>query len=1157
MPEFQISALFRIRRRFLRSAHLERDFADPMALEGYVLTAQARTYLERLALGLRETSGQRAWRITGDYGSGKSSFALFLAHMLGSRVGKLPAKLRQSIDFQRLGVVHPRLLPVLATGSSEPMGVALLRALARELKLLCNRGRIPRVVERIESQLNPQPVAESSDQTVIRLVLEANSFVRGTRRASGILIVLDELGKFLEFGALHPERQDVYLLQALAEAASRSGKAPVFVVGLLHQGFQAYADQLSQAAQKEWEKVAGRFDELLFNQPLDDTATLIADALNIRTNRIPTALRSRARKDMAAVVDLGWYGAGAARNHLLEIAHLLYPLHPSVIPVLARLFSRFGQNERSLFSFLLSSEPFGLQEFANRCVSSKHFYRIHNLYDYARYTFGYRLGLQSFRSHWSHIESIVESFPAERRSEVEVLKTVGLLNVLDSSALIASEEAVRVCFVGDEGTGDSIRTATRGLKSKHVLYNRGVAGGLCLWPHTSANLEKAYEDASRALGHTPERVWPFIQLYLDRRPIVARRHYIETGNLRHFEVRFCPVDQLINQSVVDFSSSDGLILVALCETTEEREEALRIVESDDRKSNAPSAILYGIPHPLRALGKLVQEVRRWEWVGANTPELNNDSFAAEEVARQAASARQALAERVHCFVGLHDFGSSELGWYRNGKQISLANAREFHAYLSTLCDEIYSGAPRVSNELINRRALSSAAAAARTRLIEEIFTRSREPYLGMDPAKKPPEMSIYLSLLKGSGIHRRLADGWGFAMPSRANDPCNVRPALENIHAILNRVSMQKIRVSAILKELRMPPFGIRNGLSPVLLAAFAVMNQHHVAFYQNDVFMREMRGLDLVMLTKMPETFEIQFCKLAGVRSELFERLIKVLELRPNETGRPDVLDVVRPLCVFAAGLPSFSLKTKTLSAQALAVRNALLSAREPARLLFRELPEALEFPEFGPERPRNSPSIENFVQALKESLEELRMNYPTLLDRMRMALHEAFDLADSGCEDRLKLAKRSRAVLLAVAEPRLRAFCNRLVDRDLADVEWIESVGSLVTGVPPVRWADSDLERFHMELGNLCGRLRRVESLAFAIQGGRPNDSAVRVVITRADGAEVDRVVHFKAEGDDAAVRVESQISAILRDAKSAGFAGALRAFWKALEEKAGPNA
>ena len=71
-----ISELFRTQKHFLRSAHLERDFRDPTALEGYIITPEIQRTFVRLGSGLDAKSGQRAWRITGDYGSGKSSFAL-------------------------------------------------------------------------------------------------------------------------------------------------------------------------------------------------------------------------------------------------------------------------------------------------------------------------------------------------------------------------------------------------------------------------------------------------------------------------------------------------------------------------------------------------------------------------------------------------------------------------------------------------------------------------------------------------------------------------------------------------------------------------------------------------------------------------------------------------------------------------------------------------------------------------------------------------------------------------------------------------------------------------------------------------------------------------------------------------------------------------
>src|SRR5713101_200813 len=138
-----ISELFHIESRFLRSAHLERDFLDTRALKGYVLTPESQSYVERLATGLSPNSGQRAWRITGDFGSGKSSFALLIAHLFSDKSTRLPPHLRQAVNFKRVGAPKPQLLPVLVTGSRESLSVALLRSLHRDLLSTCDRGRPP------------------------------------------------------------------------------------------------------------------------------------------------------------------------------------------------------------------------------------------------------------------------------------------------------------------------------------------------------------------------------------------------------------------------------------------------------------------------------------------------------------------------------------------------------------------------------------------------------------------------------------------------------------------------------------------------------------------------------------------------------------------------------------------------------------------------------------------------------------------------------------------------------------------------------------------------------------------------------------------------------------------------------------------------------
>ena len=497
----KIAELFNIQGRFLRSAHLERDFHDPAALQAYVATGHIQASLDRISGGLDRNSGQRAWRITGDYGSGKSSFALLLAYLFAGKDSDLPPQLRRSIDLTSVKRHKPRYLPVLITGSREPLAIVVIRALGRALEDLGrSRGG---VLDRIKRFLG-SPAGPSADSDALEIVLEANSELIAKQQAGGLLIILDELGKFLEFAALHPERQDVFFLQQLAEASTRSRQEPLFVVGLLHQGFSAYADQLSQSGQKEWEKIAGRFEELVFDQPLDQIVHLISAALNVPLERCPRGLEPKAKAAMREAIDLGWYGTAPPITSLTQGAASLYPLHPTVIPVLLRLFSRFGQNERSLFSFLLSNEPYGLQTFAQRMASPETFYRIQDLYDYAASNFGHRLSVQSYRNHWSHIDSLIRSFRSSSEAEIAVLKTVGLLNLINSPELVPTEESLVLAV--SEGTAsamDAVRAALHRLrKETSILYSRGRLGGLCLWPHTSINLDAAYDEAGRAVGHS-------------------------------------------------------------------------------------------------------------------------------------------------------------------------------------------------------------------------------------------------------------------------------------------------------------------------------------------------------------------------------------------------------------------------------------------------------------------------------------------------------------------------------------------------------------------------------------------------------------------------------------------------------------------------------
>src|SRR4029077_3742 len=184
-------------------------------------------------------STQRAFRIAGDYGAGKSAFGLALARVSSGQARALPNEMRPFCG-------RTRLRPHLATGNHEPLAITVLRALG----VRASQGSRPStdaVLEKVQRSLEaPQP----------------NGF-------NGVLLVINELGKNLEFAAQNPEADDIFLLQRLAEEAARSGSAPLVIVVMLHQGVAAYASGLDTTARREWDKVAGRFEEIVYSQPLE------------------------------------------------------------------------------------------------------------------------------------------------------------------------------------------------------------------------------------------------------------------------------------------------------------------------------------------------------------------------------------------------------------------------------------------------------------------------------------------------------------------------------------------------------------------------------------------------------------------------------------------------------------------------------------------------------------------------------------------------------------------------------------------------------------------------------------------------------------------------------------------------------------------------
>lgn len=1143
-----ISSTHRYSNRFLRSTDLVRDFNDPDGLKGYALTDFGRNCLNRISEGLTPNSGRRAWRLTGDFGSGKSSFALLLANAMRD-VRRLPKDIFQQVIEEMPGAKNLQHIPILVVGNREAIAPAILRSLYGVLNELFLRRTKSSLELEIEKALSRK--IRVSDKEVLDFIQEANLKIIQSGKGSGLLLILDEVGKFLEFAAMNQDQQDIYFLQQLAEMAARSKKQPLMVVCLLHQGFNAYAEQLAESTQREWEKVAGRFEEILFQQPLDQIALLIASALNVELQKVPEPLKKQAEESLNQAIQLGWFGTSASRETLKRIQHRLFPLDLMLLPVLVRTFQRFGQNERSLFSFLYSYEPFGLRAFSNSPLTDNiQPYRLADFYDYIRTNFGHRLAVASYRTHWNVIESIIEAYNTKDPQELRILKTIGVLNLLNTPDLLPVQDAVCWAVGGDLSVERRRATGIlKKLERNRVLHFRGETRGYSLWPYTSVDIDSRLEEAKRAIPKLPQVAQAIMQ-QLDNRPIVARAHYIQTGNLRYFDIVYCKPDELAGKSASYLTRADGVIFIPLCHTEPEHRAAKAAALQLEHRTDL--ILLVALPQPLNHLSQAALDAQRWEWVQENTPELNNDSFAREEVELHLQEARSRLQTQIQDSIGLNRVaGRSTLIWFYKGQSQVLGSGRQALSWLSQLCNEAFDKAPKIKNELVNRHYLSPAATTARIRLVDLIFTHSDKPNLGIPDDRKPPERSMYLSVLHATGMHQEQKGRWRVCFPS-SHDVSNILPTLEKIQEIISKQPDKRVPIQEIITTLRKPPYGLRDGLFPILLAVLSVVKEQEIAFYENGTFLREVGRDAFLRMTKAPQVFDIQYCKIEGIRSELFQRLIRVLELSPDKTKKVELLDVVRKLCQFVAQLPEYARNTKRLSAVALAVREIVLQAHEPVRMVFHDLPFACGFQQFEVGKPVGSEAAQRFALKLKEALDELRTAFTNLQRRLGTSLSKEFGYNDQAANQyRKRLAQRSEQLLLQINENKLRAFAFRLLDTGLSEADWLESMGSVLALRPPTKWRDEDEDTFDRELANLGGRFKRAESVGFtSFANGKRKTTGLRVAVTRADGSERQEIIHFEDEDEKNLKRLKDQMAELINKNKRLGMAAASQAIWSHLQ-------
>lgn len=1099
-----LSKYVEIRSNFRRSVLITSDWSNQTQSTDYIVTPAINDFTEQILGEIKKPFGDRAWTLTGPFGAGKSAFALYFANLLSHKSINHPSVSR--LVKQHKSDIE-RFTPVLVQADRKPLKISILEAIKDNDKI--DSEILTRADCLLSEEVNPA--------ACVRFLLDVASATKG------IVLIVDELGKYLEYAA-DDASEDVYFLQQLAEAVARA-QTPILFIGILHSGFADYFSKNSRIRQSEWQKVQGRFRDIPFTLPNDQMLELVSKSI---ISDFPSKIQINYRRKLKEFIESQIISKKSTSKYSLGMLSSCLPLHPITSLLIIPLFrSKVSQNERSLFSFLNSYEPNGFREFLESTpVNTKvEFYGLAHLYDYLMNSLGMYLYEGPGSQKWSFIEHSINRLSSDAPNlAAEVVKSIGLINLFGSSVGIrASKMLLRSLFI--QQTAKKFNTAMNHLVEQSIVIYRKHKKSYWLWEGSDLNIDAVFKESFNQIESLP--LHKRLRNLVTPATVMARSHYIKTGNPRSFESRIAGIEiDSVKHCISQPTEADGLLLFLVSDKTDN--ELVNLMDKFHVFELISKPVVIAVPNSNLYLTELIEELECWRWILDSKKELEYDQVARREVIARHANCLSRFEQIVGNSLGLegHVLDPSKSKWYFEGREFNSQpkSSREIQKQFSKIFDDYYYSSPILRNELINRNYISSSCSAARRKLVERILSSDSSARFEFNGF--PPEACIFQSLLVNGGF-LELNDLNQISTPHSNSDWCDVWNAIEDF---VDHSKSKLRQITELYEILRAPPFGLRKGPLPILIALVVRLRRHSVALYEDEVFVNNVRIEEFERLMRKPSSFALRCYNPEQSEIEFIDSIYeasKFLWESKSPVGsyasKPEPLQLVRLLIGMVFLAPPFTLNTMQLSREAIAVRRSLVNATDPYGLLLEDLPVALGW---------KSKIKRDFTHSLKLALIELRDAYQNLLNEIESVVVESLGISQINGRISTEL-KNCFMPLQEYTEvsSEMGRYVQVLAHTDLSgNTDWREEIARVVMdGKPPSQWIDADWIKCKKRLRVLASESHYVSSM-LAAQNGDARTSVVNIHLLESGEFRKPAVIPFSKENKAIAENLKIEIRELL---------------------------
>lgn len=1032
--------------------------------QSYIVTQNAKGVVGNIVDSFN--AGVHSFNIIGSYGTGKSNFILALQDSLENKSG------------------------ILVKNKGQFNGVG-------KIKFVNIVGDYASLQKILTDNLFPTTASDNLFENLKKFFKDAD------KQGEFIFLVIDEFGKLLEYAAKNNPERELYLFQKFTEFINDANRNAILLT-TLHQNFNSYARSLTESQRNEWTKVKGRFKEIVFNEPVEQL-------LYLASKRIGRTPRKVVNNNFEKIYNLAVSSKFASASISYETALSLYPMDLFAAQALTLSIQRYGQNERTLFSFLEATGQGSLQAFVEGKNTT---YSLADVYDYDIYNFySYLSEINADSAAWTSIRVSLERVEGLFEGDIAtnaiaLVKTIGMINLFGKAGVQLDKNALSVyarTALGINTPSDIIDLLTQYKIIRYATYKSQYI----LFEGTDVNIEGELLKAAGIVPRSKDVIEKLLTNF--NLPIeFANASYFRKGTPRYFEYKIS--EQPIIQQPQD--EIDGFINLIF-------NEDLSLKDILQQTANVEEAILYAY---FKKADRIIDHVWQLDKLAYVQNDIDsNDKVAQKEIKSLIAHEQELLNMSVLNTLFSYN---SDVVWVYKGEVINISSKAAFNKRLSEICDQVYCDTPVYINEMVNKHKPSSAISTARVNFLSHLLDNNgTEENLGFEEGKFPPEKTIYLTLLRNTGIHRRLGREYLLGEPRTES----FMPLWNVCEAFLDSTKEKPRKLGELIKILRSRPFKLKQGVIDLWLPAFLIIKKNDYSLYNDTgVYIHTITREVLDIMQKSPAGFSVKAFNVEGVKLDLFSKYREALGIiQDAEFTADSLIETIKPFLIFYKKLNKYAKQTKRLDKTTVKFRAALASAKDPEKTFFDDLPRALGFKDA--EIAHNDEVLRRYVELLQKAIRDLRMCYSNLINRLERILVEELGLKSKEFASyKAELDQRYSSIKTYLLTERQKTFLTRVLAQNTDRVTWYQSLAYVVLDKQLETLMDEE-EAYLIE--NLVHSFKELLKYAeLSNKGLTSDDNFFRFEMIANDGVSTQQVVQLSTAKAKQAKALEAKIDMLL---------------------------